>query len=110
MPAVTTFNSLATSGTDLSFTATTAAAYTFANDGNTIIVLNDVASANSTSATIATPGKAKGETITAVTVTAISADGVKVMGPFPPEIFNAADGTVSVTWNDGNAEFALVRI
>lgn len=109
MPAVTTFNAMSTSGTELSFTACTAAAYTFVNDGRVLIVLNDIA-AGTTTATVATPGKAKGETITAVSVSAISNDGVKIIGPFPPEIFNDTSGQVSITWNNTAAEFALVRI
>lgn len=110
MPTVTTFNSLATSGTEMSFTACTAAEYLFSNDGKVILVLSDVGSAGTTTITIATPGKAQGRTVTAVTVTEVGSDGVKIAGPFPPEVFNSSAGQVSATFNDTAAEFALVRI
>ena len=110
MPSVTTFNSLSTSGTEMSFTSCTAAAYTFANDGKVIVVVSDVGTAGTTTCTIATPGTFQGETITAVSFTAVGADGVKIAGPFAPEIFNDSGGLTSLTWNDTAAEFALVRI
>lgn len=115
---ITTFYSTAISGTNLAYAAVDATGNTFANDGEVLAIIKNSSGANTYTVTIDTPGKIKGETITAESVTISPSSVGDLIGPFPPEIYNSTAGLV--TFSDyagapGDADatdlsIALIRI
>ena len=69
----------------------------FANDGDVFLhVIN--AGGGSINVTFTTPGKIEGVDIEDPVV-AVGAGAEKMIGPFPTDIFNAADGNVDVAFS-----------
>jgi hypothetical protein len=82
-----------------SYTQATVDGTSFPNVGLPILIHIKNTSGSSTVVTFQTPGKAKGETITARTVTVPATSGDKVVSFFPPDVFNQADGTVYIDFS-----------
>ena len=70
----------------------------FANDGRTFIEVKN-ASASPINVTLNIPMTVDGNTVTAPVVVIPATTGDKIIGPFPPAIFNQADGTVNIDFS-----------
>lgn len=107
---VNTVQSASLTGVVPTFNAATATdGNSFANSGNTIIVVkND--SVASIDVTLPTPGTVDGVAISDPVV-AVGASEQKVIGPFSPLVFNHTNGTV---WLDFSAvtsvTFAVIKL
>lgn len=111
---LTTFYSPTASGAALAFAAVDATGNTFSNDGKVLVIIKTLADATQT-VTVATPGTFRGQTITAVATGTLAASTVRVMGPFPPDVFNdTSTGLVTLTYGGTTPAtyntIALVRI
>lgn len=71
---------------------TAADTFTFPNDGK--IVLLCVHGAGASNLTAVTPNTVRGKAI-ADTVTALTPSGTTLVGPFPPDLYNDANGLVT---------------
>jgi len=63
------------------------------NDGNVFLHVKNVNAAART-LTVVTPGTVYGLAIADLTVTIPGTTGDKMIGPFPPSVFNQADGSI----------------
>lgn len=90
--------------TDNGTAATSGNTYRFANNGNVKLVTLAAAGAN---IAVVTPNTVDGGAITDKTLVAGTAK-VRVFGPFPPNIYNDADGYCSFTV-DANTTVLAVR-
>lgn len=68
------------------------------NDGRVIIRYRNT-NAAARIVTITPQKKVKGVTLTPIAVTVPLTNGDKEIGPFDPEIFNQADGTLAITYD-----------
>lgn len=96
-------------GATLTFAAV-AASDVFANDGDTVAIVNNGSGGNITlTATAAgTPG---GLTITDVTTANIANGAVGIMGPFDPTYFNNSSGQVTLAASStSSVTVAIVRV
>jgi hypothetical protein len=74
--------------------------YTFPNDGKTFLHVKK-SGAGSCTATIITPATLRGKSVTDTTVTIPASTGDKMIGPFPPDLYNdPATGLASVTFSE----------
>jgi hypothetical protein len=71
--------------------------YTFPNDGKTFLLVKHGAGA--ANATFVTPGTYRGKAI-ADNVVALTVSGDKLIGPFPPDLYNDSGGLVSVSFSE----------
>ncbi len=79
----------------------------FANDGKTqVIVRNNHVSASRT-VTFVTQATVDGQAVSDRTVTVTAANDFGVVGPFPPEIYNDANGLLQMTHSDSAADIQL---
>lgn len=83
---------------------TTADVYFVPNDGNVLLVL---AAATTANVTIETPGTVDGLAVTD-RVLALANTNVRVVGPFPPGIYNNALGQLRIT-TSANCSLLAVR-
>lgn len=94
--ATLSVNTMTASGTSLAstLTAVTSAGDTFANDGSTMMVLNN---ANATSVYVATvvTGQTYGGYAVADQTVSLAASTTLVVGPFPVAVFGK---TITMTW------------
>lgn len=61
--------------------------------------------------TVPTPGTVAGLAIADYTATVLATVGDKLIGPFPPQIFNDAAGQISVTFSEVTGlTFAVLRL
>lgn len=86
-------------GVTPTYNAGTAAAdgNSFPNDGKTIIEVRNTG--GETTLTIQTPVTVRGLAVAERTVVIPATTGVKVIGPFPPDIYNQTDGKVYLDWS-----------
>jgi len=70
---------------------------TFNNDGNVVLYVR-VNPFIATTITFATPGTPKGLVITPL-AHVVANSAIRIIGPFPPEWFNDANGRVTVTYS-----------
>lgn len=80
---------------------------TFANDGQCFLYVKNAAGSPIT-VTIATPGTVDGLAIADLTVSVPATTGERMIGPFPPGIYNQSDGTVYVDWSSATSVTAGV--
>lgn len=82
----------------------------FTNDGHTFVqVLN--ASGAPITLTIQTPNTVDGLAITDRTVSVPATTGNKMIGPFPPAIYNQSNGQVYLDWSSATSvTFAVVHM
>lgn len=78
----------------------------FVNDGKTVLYVKN-GGVGSTNVTISTPGTVDGLAI-ADLVVAVGNGVNKLIGPFPPGIYNQSDGNVNVDWSVGTSVTAAV--
>ena len=84
----------------------------FLNDGRTFLFL--IGGTADCLLTVQTPGTVDGLAIDDVTFTVpLGATEFRMMGPFPPSIYNQADGKVYIDWQDANVanvKVAVIRL
>lgn len=81
----------------------------FANDGRTLLQVLNVGA--EMTVTIQTPGTVDGLAISDRAVVVPLTTGNKMIGPFPPDIYNQSDGTVYVDWSrTSDVTFAVMRM
>lgn len=73
--------------------------YKFNNDGKTFLHIKK-SGAGACTVTISTPNTVDGLAIADLTVSVPATTGDKMIGPFPREIYNDANGQVSVTFSE----------
>lgn len=73
--------------------------YQFVNDGYTLVHAKKSGAGDCT-VTITTPGTVDGMAITDRTVTVVATTGDKFIGPFPPSVYNDANGKVSMVFSE----------
>lgn len=79
----------------------------FANDGKTLIeVWNDHAT-NPRTATVATQITVDGKAVADDAISITAANDRKLIGPFPPEIYNDVNGMVQLTYSDSGADMRV---
>jgi hypothetical protein len=81
-----------------SLTATTVD-YVFKNSGKTFLYLVK-AGAGDCIATVTTPVTVDGKAVADLAVTVVATSGVKMVGPFPPSIFNDGNGDARVMFSE----------
>lgn len=78
----------------------------FVNDGKSVLYVKN-AGVGSINVTASTPGTVDGLAVADLVVAV--ANGVnKMIGPFPPGIYNQSDGKVYVDWSGGSSVTAAV--
>lgn len=87
-----------TTSANSSLTATTNT-YTFINDGRTIVRCNKTG-AGACTVTATTPATVRGVAIADPTYTVPATTGNVYLGPFSPDIFNDANGLVSLVFSE----------
>lgn len=101
MPALTV-QDIVQAGVVPSATAA-ASSQTFANDGNVVLlVTNTDASPHSITLTATTTSFAIsgiGTLTVGDVVVAVTNGTTRVIGPFPPAVYNSTSGTVAITWS-----------
>lgn len=80
------------------FSAANVDGHSVANDGHTMLEVKN-ASAAPINVTIVTPGLVDGNAIADLVVAVPANTGDKMIGPFPPGIYNQADGTIYVDFS-----------
>jgi len=95
--AVLTVQAVALTGIVPTYGAAAGGGDEFANDGRTFLHVKN-GGGSPINVTFATPKKVKGVDIENPVV-AVSNGSEKMIGPFDPEIFNAADGNVDVAYS-----------
>jgi hypothetical protein len=91
--AATRAVSTAPNFTDNETAATSGNNYYYPNDGRVVLIVNAAASSN---VTVATPNTVDGLAVTDL-VLALADTDVRVVGPFPPNIYNDSQGRILVT-------------
>ncbi len=82
----------------------------FANDGNVLLHFKNT-NAAARNVTIQTPGTIAGLAIADLVVTVPALTGDKMVGPFPPNVFNQADGCVYLDYDAvADLTVAVVRV
>jgi hypothetical protein len=81
-----------------SLTATTVD-YVFKNDGKTFLHVKK-AGAGDCVATITTPVTVDGKAVADLAVTVVATTGDKMIGPFPPAVFNDGNGDARVMFSE----------
>ncbi len=71
--------------------------HSFANTGKELLLV--VTTTTAVTPTFQIPKTVDGQAITPLPATAISTSKVAVLGPFPPEIYNQADGRVYIDFS-----------
>jgi hypothetical protein len=84
--------------------------YLIANNGAVLLhVKKD--NVNDCVVTVATPNTVEGLAIADYTATVVATTGDKMIGPFPPNIYNNAAGQIAVTFSeDTGLTFAVIRL
>lgn len=82
---------------DLTAAAASASGDQFLNDGRVVLYFKNT-NASDRTITIVTAGTVNGLAIADVTLT-ISQDEEKIIGPFPPRVFNDGNGYVQLTYS-----------
>ena len=77
------------------FSAANADGHSIANDGKVVLEVKNTSGAP-INVTIQTPGSVDGLAIADLVVAIPLTSGDKIIGPFPPGIYNQADGTIYV--------------
>jgi hypothetical protein len=89
--------------------AATADGNQFQNDGRVFLHVKN--SGTEKTVTVQTPGLVDGLAIAELAVVVVATTGDKIIGPFPPGIYNQADG--NVYWNvslETGVTFAVLRL
>jgi hypothetical protein len=87
--------------------AVAAAGDSFPNDGRTLVeVWNDHAT-NPRTVTIVTQVTVDGKAVADDAVAITSANDRKLIGPFPPDIYNDVNGRVQLTYSDSGADMQV---
>ncbi|MBX3056925.1 MAG: hypothetical protein KF770_10675 [Anaerolineae bacterium] len=79
----------------------------FPNDGRTLIEVHNDHAADPRTVTIVTQVTVDGKAVADDAVTVTAAQDRKLIGPFPPEIYNDANGRVSLTYSDSGADMRV---
>ena len=83
---------------------------TFANDGHTIIEVKNT-SGSPINVTIETPGTVDGNAVADLVVAVPATSGDKIIGPFPPSIYNQTGGVIYLDWSaTTNVTVAVIRV
>lgn len=99
---------IARTGLEPAYAAAAADGNAFANDGQTF--LHVVNGATDVEVTMRIPTTVDGQAVTNPTVTVPATEG-RMIGPFPPGIYNQPDGTVHVDYDDeSNVTIAAIRL
>ncbi len=85
--------------------ATSSNVYFFPNNGRVVLLM---AAATTANVTIETPNTQDGNAIADLTL-ALANTNVRVIGPFPPAVYNDSQGRVKVTV-DANTDLYAVRV
>lgn len=72
--------------------------YTFVNDGKTLLICEK--GANACTATVTTPGTQRGIAIADPAFTIAASVKYQILGPFPVDTFNDANGLCSVVFSE----------
>lgn len=81
------------------FTAANVLGHSVANDGHVMLEVKN-GSASPINVTVQTPGTVDGLAISELVVVVPATSGDKMIGPFPPGIYNQPDGTIYVDFSD----------
>lgn len=79
----------------------------FANDGMSFLYVKN-GSGSPITVTVGTPGNVDGLAIADLTVSVPATTGERMIGPFPPGIYNQSDGNVYVDYSSGTSVTAGV--
>ena len=84
----------------------------FVNDGRTFLFL--IGGAANCEIVVQTPGTVDGLAVDDITYDiTLAATEYRIMGPFPPSVYNQSDGYVYIDWEDGNiagVKVAVIRM
>lgn len=86
-----------TNGIDLAGVAAAAGGDTFPNTGREVLIIKNGGGAPIT-LTVATPATVDGLAVADLTAT-IGAGATRMIGPFPPSVYSASDGSVALTYS-----------
>jgi hypothetical protein len=96
-------------GVTPTYNAASADNNSFVNDGRTLVQVLNVGA--EMTVTIVTPGTVDGLAITDRAVVVPLTTGNKMIGPFPPDIYNQSDGKVHLNWSrSSDVTFAVMRM
>lgn len=85
-------------------------AYTFNNDGRTLLYFKKTG-AGACTVTVVTPNTVRGKAIADTTFVVPATTGDVMAGPFPPDLYNDANSNVSFSVSDATGlSVAIVRI
>ena len=98
MATALTVQEIIRSGLTPSFASAGSAGNTFPNDGHTFVEIKNT-SGSASVASVDIPGTVDGQAVTDLAVSVPATTGDKMFGPFPPNIYNQSDGTVSLTFS-----------
>jgi hypothetical protein len=84
-------------GTTITFSSASAGGDQFANTGRELLLVRN-GGASSVTTTVAAQGRYRGVPFSNVTLT-VPAGGEVIAGPFPPEVFNDANGRVNLSYS-----------
>lgn len=106
---VATVQEISRAGTTPTYNAAHDDGNYFANDGRTMIQVLNVGA--EMTVTIQTPGLVDGLAIGERTVVVPLTTGNKMIGPFPPDVYNQSTGVVYVDWSRRtDVTFAVLRL
>lgn len=89
---------------------TTTDTYTFPNDGRVFLHVKK-SGAGACTVTVVTPGTVRGKAIADATISIPASTGDKMIGPFAPDLYNDANGLVTVSFSDiAGLTAAVVRL
>jgi hypothetical protein len=98
MATALTVQDIARTGLTPSFTSAGSAGNAVPNDGHTFVEIKNT-SGSAATVTLDIPGTVDGQAVTDRTVTVGATTGDKMIGPFPPSIYNQDDGTVLLSFS-----------
>lgn len=98
MSTITPTQSLNTGVTPLTWSSIIAGGDVLVNNGRTILLWRETATAGTTTVTHASPALINGLTIQDPTVV-VPSGGYAVSGPFDPALFNTSSGQVALTYS-----------
>jgi hypothetical protein len=104
-----TAQELSRAGVTPTYNAASADNNAFSNDGRTMVQVLNVGA--EMTVTIPTPGTVDGLAITDLAVVVPLTTGNKMIGPFPPDIYNQSTGEVYLNWSrSSDVTFAVLRM
>lgn len=106
MATLTPYN-VTRAGVVPAFAAVASGGDQFINDGKVVAWVENAHASAARTANAAVQRTLDGETVDPKSITISAAQDRKVFGPFPPEIYNDANGYVQLTYSDSGADMTI---